>query len=414
MIGARATLRRRVTIGFTVLGALLCLLFTGATVFISEDYEHILVDEILRGQAEDYSLRLTANPDATLPQTHRLSGYLRKPDGSGVVPPEVRDLAPGIHETDEEESGLHIGVFDTPSGRLYFMIDLSDIEQLERHLTGFLIAVIVLGTCLSGWLGWLLAGATIAPVRRLSAAVEALTTQAQRTDLAASLAPDELGKLAEAIDRYQSRLVDAAAAERSFFADASHELRTPVSVVRGAVELLLDDPPSDAATLRRLLRLDRGVRELTELLEVLLGLVRGHELQIGGVDAGSFLRTCTEVWMRSSGPKNLWIDVDAEGTLIVPEREAMLVLKGVVRRLVPPDAAGRLSLSLHDEKLELEFRIDASVPQDVMAIGRSDRGLGLMLIGRLAEKLGWRIEEYDSGPGQRRALVILPGSVLRS
>lgn len=40
-------------------------------------------------------------------------------------------------------------------------------------------------------------------------------------------------------------------------------------------------PPSDAATLRRLLRLDRGVRELTELLEVLLGLVRGHELQIG-------------------------------------------------------------------------------------------------------------------------------------
>lgn len=63
--------------GFTVLGALLCLLFTGATVFISEDYEHILVDEILRGQAEDYSLRLTATP--TLPQTHRLSGYLRKP-----------------------------------------------------------------------------------------------------------------------------------------------------------------------------------------------------------------------------------------------------------------------------------------------------------------------------------------------
>lgn len=115
-----------------------------------------------------------------------------------------------------------------------------------------------------------------------------------------------------------------------------------------------------------------------------------------------------------SDKTDLWIDVDAEGTLIVPEREAMLVLKGVVRRLVPPDAAGRLSLSLHDEKLELEFRIDASVPQDVMAIGRSDRDLGLMLIGRLAEKLAGASKSMILALANGAHSLFCPVPVLRS
>jgi len=428
VIGTRTSLRWRVTLAFTLLGGFLSGLFAGATVYMAEDYEHVLVDEILRGQAEDYSLRLTSHPEMQLPQTHRLSGFFRRPDGSGEVPAELIGMGPGIHEFDDaedededwgwdwdeegndEHEGIHIGVFDIARGRLYLVIDLSDIERLERHLTTFLAGVVVLGTGLSGWLGWVLAGATIAPVRKLAAAVDALPTRAQRTDLAADLGPDELGRLAQAIDGYQSRLVDADAVEREFFADASHELRTPVAVVRGAVELLLDEPAADAGTQRRLQRLDRGVRELTELLDMLLGLVRRSEPDIVTVETEGLLRACTEGWSNSSGPQRLWIDIEAEGMQQLPHREALLIVQGVLRRMMPPDPMGRLSLRLRESVLDLEFRVDpdATMAPEHVARNRSDRGLGLTLIGRLAERIGWRIEEIASDPARRQVRITWP------
>ena len=406
----RPRLRSRVTLAFALLGGVLSVLFAAATVYVTEAYEHILVDEILRGQAEDYSLRLGTHPDTPLPQTHRLSGYLRRNDGSGLVPDEIVRLGPGIHETeDEAEHGIHIGVFDIPGGRLYFVIDLSDIERLERLLAGFLLAVVVIGTGLSGWLGWILAGMTIAPVRRLAEAVDALPTQPQVTRLAATVGTDELGRLAQAIDRYQARLAEADKTERQFFGDASHELRTPVAVVRGAVELLLDDPPEDAATRRRLRRLDRGVRELAELLDVLLDLVRQRELRVAPVDAHRLLKASVEPWSGESGPRQLWIDVDAAGDLILPQREGALVLRGVLRRILPPDPVGRLSLRARAARIEIEFVADGDSAGEIESTPaeRSDRGLGLTLVGRLAQRIGWSMEERVAGPVRRLVRIHL-------
>ena len=118
-------LRRRVALALTALGFLLSALFAATTIAVTEDYEHVLASEILRGQAEDYGLRLSNGLPAQLPKTHRLSGYAR-----ADVPPHYARLAPGVHE-DATADGMHIGVFDTSAGRLYFTIDLSDIEALE-------------------------------------------------------------------------------------------------------------------------------------------------------------------------------------------------------------------------------------------------------------------------------------------
>lgn len=413
MTAHRTSLRSRVALAFALLGALLSVLFAGATVYITEAYEHILVDEILRGQADDYSLRLSAHPDMPLPQTHRLSGYLRRDDGSGGVPAEIVQLGPGIHEAeDEEDSGIHIGVFDIRGGRLYFVIDLSDIERLERLLAEFLLAVIVIGTGLSGWLGWVLAGATIAPVRHLAEAVDALPIQPRVTRLAADVGTDELGRLAQAIDRYQARLVDADMTERKFFADASHELRTPVAVVRGAVELLLEDPPDDVATHRRLQRLDRGVRELTELLDVLLDLVRRRELELTSVNVDTLLRASVANWHGDAGSTRLWVEFEGAGEVMLPQREGLLVLQGVLRRLLPPEPIGRLWLRARSSLLEMEFAAESEAVGTIESLqtGRSDVGLGLTLVGRLAQRIGWLIEERATGPERRLVRIHLRSS----
>jgi len=82
----RVSLRRRVLIAFTGLGFALSLIFAAAVAYTVDRYEAILVEEVLRGQAEDYSLRLIANPGLPLPQTHRLSGYRRDASGRSDIP----------------------------------------------------------------------------------------------------------------------------------------------------------------------------------------------------------------------------------------------------------------------------------------------------------------------------------------
>ena len=399
-------LRTRVTLLYTLLGLVMSLLFAGMVTFIAEDYEHVLVEEILRSQADDYVKQLQEHPDAALPRSHRLSAYLLRKDGSGDVPDALAALAPGIHESPrEDEDGLHMAVFDTVVGRLYFTIDLMDIERLERHMRLILVGVVVSGTLLSAWLGWFLSGAVVRPVRRLADAVDGLPAQPTPTALAVAFPRDELGRLGKAIDDYQARLVASEQSERAFFADASHELRTPISVVRGAAELLLEDGADIPQLTPRLQRLDRGMQQLSELLEALLGLARRR--------VGPFESVDLEEWLtRSLGG----LDPVKDGALRLsvsgapqrrelPTREAELVLRGVVRQLVPAGACGSLSVNAGDCALELRFVDDAAHAGAAMSPspGSSDRRFGMTLIGRLAAQIGWQLD--DSGADEQRVVI---------
>ena len=385
---APISLRRRVMLASLALGFVLSLLFAAAVVAVGEDYEHILASEILRGQAEDYSLRLANHLPAQLPQTHRLSGY------RADTPARYAAYPPGISE-DPDNDGMHVGVFDTSAGRLVFVIDLSDIEQLERHLNLFLAAMVVLGTAIAGWLGWMFAGAALRPVASLAAAVDALHVQPVPTQLEAGTSHDELGRLARAIDAYQQRLVDADASEQAFFADASHELRTPLAVVQGAAEVLLDDPDADRAQAARLQRLERGVQELADLLEMLLKLARRVPLPRDTVDAAAFLHEAATSLATAERPCALRID--AEGTLALPRREAQLLLRGILRRVVVPGTQGSLALRQRGQRIDIAFEAASEEAPAAANAVRSDTGRTAVLVDRLAQRMGWRVTATPAG-----------------
>lgn len=387
-------LRRRVALASTLLGFLLSLVFSIAVVVVTEKYEHVLAAEILQGQAEDYSLRLSNRLAAELPQTHRLSGYLAN---AASTPPEYRALPLGIHE-DAGDDGTHIGVFDTSAGRLVFVIDLSDIEDLEELLNLFLAGMIMLGTALAGGLGWWLAGFALRPMQQLVHEVDALPIQPRRSTLAMHTSQDELGRLASSIDAYQDRLVDADAREQAFFADASHELRTPLSVVQGVTEVMLDalddDAGNDPAHVARLRRLERGVRDMSSLTETLLGVARRSELQAETLDARRFLEDAVHIALPDSARigNQAGIAINATGTLQLPRREALLLVSGLLRKVAqqPPDAV--IHVILQDNQLLIDKHVDAASINDDIPTARSDTGRGSALHDRLAQRLGWQVD----------------------
>jgi signal transduction histidine kinase len=391
-------LRARFTLLATLLGLLVSSLAAVTTLLMVEEYEYVIATEILRGQAEDYGLRLANGMPAELPRTQRLRGYrIDDPD----LPPAYATYPIGVRE-DALNHDAHVGVFETSAGRLVFVIDLGDIEALETLLRILVGTLVVIGTGLAGGLGWLLSGRALEPLRTLAESVEALPVEPRRTHLAGGVSADDLGRLAGAIDAYQERLLQADANEQGFFADASHELRTPIAVVQGATEVMLDDAGSetDPRRIERLRRLDRGVRELHDLIEMLLVVARRRVPLLEDMDAASFLHEATETLLPDGRPPAF--TVAASGTLRIARREALLLLRHAIGKLGWPSSGELLSLRLDALRLELSTHGSGTTA----FAGRSDTGATGALAQRLADQIGWRIGHESP----ERIILELPGA----
>jgi two-component system, OmpR family, sensor kinase len=148
---------------------------------------------------------------------------------------------------------------------------------LEQLLTTIVIAVIV-GVVPAVVVGRWIAGRALEPVDRMITEVREITDgRTLHRRLAVPPERDELGRLAETLNQMMTRLERSFVALRRFTADASHELKTPLTVVRAGVERAITRPDMPPETLAALEETLQEVNRMTELLESLLTLARADE-----------------------------------------------------------------------------------------------------------------------------------------
>jgi signal transduction histidine kinase len=130
---------------------------------------------------------------------------------------------------------------------------------------------------LSIWLGWVVAGRALRPLRTITNAAREISASNLHRRLSLSGPDDELRQLGNTFDDLLARLESAFAAQRSFVANASHELRTPLTYERTLIEVALADPHATAETLRRTCErvLEAGEQQ-ERLIEALLTLSRSQ------------------------------------------------------------------------------------------------------------------------------------------
>jgi len=130
-------------------------------------------------------------------------------------------------------------------------------------------------------LGWLLAGRALRPLRTMSFRARRITEENLHERLAQDVRADELGELAQTFDGVLARLERAFDAQKRFVANASHELRTPVTLERVLLETALADPDADAKQLRHACERVLVSNETQQrMIEALLALARSQ----GGSD----------------------------------------------------------------------------------------------------------------------------------
>ena len=154
---------------------------------------------------------------------------------------------------------------------------LDAVVESIASLSGLLVAGVPLLLLVVGFVTWTVVGRALAPVERIRAEVDEISTGALHRRVPEPSARDEVGRLAATMNRMLERLQTGQAKQRRFVSDASHELRSPVSTIRQHAEVALAHPGGTSAEDLARVVLDEDLR-LQRLVEDLLFLA--------GVDEG--------------------------------------------------------------------------------------------------------------------------------
>jgi heavy metal sensor kinase len=158
--------------------------------------------------------------------------------------------------------------------RIFVAGQLTDNRQLLRRLSETLersAPVLLLASALAGYF---ISRRALKPVVRLTESARCITIGNLAARLPVSPVNDELARLAEACNEMLSRLEQAVKSITQFTADASHELRSPISVIRMTCEYALRTPGLDAEATQALSSVVNEAEHCTHLLEDMLLLAR--------------------------------------------------------------------------------------------------------------------------------------------
>lgn len=269
---------------------------------------------------------------------------------------------------------------------------------------------------------WLLVGRVLRPVAALTRGAAEITTTREAGRLPVSAAEDEIHRLAVTLNDMLDRLERSSARQRSFVADAAHELRSPLTAIRTQLEVGRAFPEStdwEHVTSEALADVDRLSRLVDDLL-LLARLEDGPGPRTGAVDLAV---VADEVVARASGPVRrvghgsvpLHGDADALARVVAnlvdnATRYARtgvtveVIADGTHGRLVVSDDGPGISLADRERVFERFTRLDEARSRDA-----GGSGLGLAIVRELVRAHGGEVWLEDNEPGLR-VVVRLPAA----
>jgi signal transduction histidine kinase len=194
-----------------------------------------------------------------------------------ALSPLIRDqhqLAQGQHQLAQAVSQLAQAVHQMArAGSVEAAQRATDSHQLLVN-SGIALAIVAVLALLAGWL---VAGRMLRPIRIITRKAQRISSTSLHERLALDGPQDELKELGDTLDDLFGRLEDAFDAQRQFAANASHELRAPLTRQRALIQVALADPEANLASLRQAHeRVLVSEQHLEQLIDGLLALTRGQ------------------------------------------------------------------------------------------------------------------------------------------
>jgi len=253
---------------------------------------------------------------------------LRRPESGDLETPAgpVRYLAVPVVTDGGPRGGFVVASFTSDPRQ--------EVEQAMLIAAGVGAVVLLIGSIAA----FLVAGRVLAPLRQLTETARRIgdSTLTQRIEV---VGDDELAELGRTFNAMLDRIEEAFSSQRALLRDVSHELRTPITIARGHLELITDDPIERAETIELVTaELDRMGR----LVEDLLTLARSERpdfLRAEQVRLGEFI---SEVLAKASslGLRRWTLNVANDGTIVADPQRLTQALVNLAENAVKQTAEG--------------------------------------------------------------------------
>jgi two-component system sensor histidine kinase MprB len=325
----------------------------------------------------------------------------------------VRDGTPGFD--DGEIDGDHVRVLTVPlqrGGSLQLARSLESTDDVLARLRWVLLALVVGGIALAAALGRLAARHLVAPVVRVTDAarhIEETEDLGRRIEVTSS---DEVGELAARFNAMLDTLEGSIAAQRQLVADASHELRTPVTSLRTNIEVLAENRLDGDERKRLVADVQAQAEELSALVADLIELARGDQPSPAHEDVRLDALVAEAVERARRHAPGVTFETSLQPAVVdgVPDRLARAVnnlLDNAARHgrivTVSCDPSG---IRVHDDG-------GGIAPEDLPHIfdrfyrgadargrgGRAGSGLGLAIVRQVAEQHGGTVTASSNSNG---------------
>jgi heavy metal sensor kinase len=294
---------------------------------------------------------------------------------------------------------------------------LDEQKELLADLRHAMLVTIPLALLIVAAGGYLLARKSLAPVTAMSAKARAISAASLSDRVEVTNPADELGQLAVTLNALLERLEQSFDSQRRFMADASHELRTPVAILQGELDVTLSRDDRDAREYRDSLEIMRkSVQRLTRIVRDLFLLARGDAGQYPMRDERFYLDEV--VAQTVHGFRTLAAE---RGVVIAEEHEPDLVMRGdedLVQRMVgnlienaikhvpsggrvlvrSSAAEGALRIEVHDSGSGIATELRDRIFERFFGADGSGAGLGLPIARWIAEAHGGRVWLERSDP----------------
>ncbi len=417
----RQRLRSRIVVSFLLFGTLLSVLFALSTLFLQNKLEDQLIGATIRQELDDYVRQLRADPSVVEPFYTRIQGYITRPgDPNQTVSSQVRALPQGVHDVTTLQGSYKVAIHKDDDLWAFLMYDVSDNKLLTRQLILALIGVVLLFSVMSFMLGVWSSRRVMRPVTDLAERLDTQVGQTNHNPLAPYFADDEVGQLAAALDSYAERLQHLVERDRDFNADVSHELRSPLTVITGATELLLAQDDLQPKVRTRLLRIARAARQSADITTALLHLVRaeqGTDEDTAAQNVGEVVAKVVHLHEPLIGNKPLSLKVTEEDrvSVIAPESVLAVTIGNLIGNAMRYTSEGEVTIIIGNGRVIVEDT-GPGIPEEELHrvferhyrgqnVSGKGSGLGLAIVQRLCELYGWSIHFSNRlGAGLRAEL----------
>ena len=395
---------RKIMVSFLLASVFFLSLLTIIVYYSNE----ILEDDLLAKQSE-FELNnilklLEADPNAPLPNSASLNIYLQSRQDSRPIPDYLTELTYGVtHDIKIGDKAYHVMVASVADDRLYIQYDVTEIERSEKLLEFILMIAWVVLLVVMYIIARILSKKLSGPIQQLSQELSNINPNERGIQLGHRFADDEVGQIARAFDSYTQKMDSYVEKQMAFAAMASHELRSPLTIVQTSADLIssrYDDPDIQP----HLEKISRASANMANMIHALLAVTRDQPIKNG--DQQVALRRLVDEIVDNMGPeitaKKINVDNNLAADISIEADKTLLtvVLTNLIKNGVKHGQQSSIRIDMQGPLLTITdngIGIDSDALQHIFDFGYRGQdsqgyGVGLYISKLICDYLCWSLE----------------------